>query len=414
MVEKINSEECQTCFRSKSETATPTTQWKSVCRCDKPYSPNAQFSIDACMTCKKRVVANSTSPVRLPDLCACENPRPQSVPSFTKQKDEKEPVELDIESIHMSPEIFPIERYTPIAILGEGSRATVLLARDKQTGKKVAVKCFKNCNPEVLKSFDQEVKKLAKLSHTNIARLIGSGIHNQATPYLVTDYKDGFNLEQYLAIHGTPSHDVAVKILCGICEALIYAQKESLLHGNIRAGNVIFIDDMNAEPSISLLDFNVPRLKMSNQLDSKDTYYMSADQARGMEYNEKSEVYSIGCIGFALLTGRPPFMEGTTQEIKNLHALKLPPKISDLKFDSERPSDLVEVIERCLEKDPSYRFESVAKLLERLEVFPRREQTRIAAVLAERKKKKLVTIAGIVIAVTTILSTIGFFVLARH
>jgi serine/threonine protein kinase len=96
-----------------------------------------------------------------------------------------------------------------------------------------------------------------------------------------------------------------------------------------------------------------------------------------------------------------------------MHALKLPPRISSLKFDAERPTELDEIIERCLEKDPNNRFESLAKLSERLEAFPRREKMKIESVLAARKKKKVlqVTAAGLMLAV--LLAGI-FFVLKGH
>lgn len=410
MTEKLTIDNCQACLRPKAEPDAPTvTQWISVCRCDKTYSPNAQYSIDLCITCYKRVVPNATMKVSHPDLCFCEgSQRPQSIPNYIAQN------QTDTVELRSAPASFPIERYKPLGILGQGSKTSVVLARDKQTGKKVAVKCFRRATPEILKSFEQEARKLSKLSHTNIARIVGFGIHDNVTPYLVTEYKDGFNLEQYLALHGTPSHDVAVKILISVCEALIYAQKESLLHGDLRASNILFIDDLNSEPSVSIIDFSVPRLKMADRLESKDAYYMSADEARGVEYNEKSEVYTLGCIGFALLTGQPPFQEGSARDIQNLHALKLPPKISDLKFDNTRPGDLVEVIERCLEKDPSYRFETVAKLLERLEVFPRREKLQIANLLAAKKKKKIIMISAAGLGVVILLSAIGYFVFASH
>jgi serine/threonine-protein kinase len=314
----------------------------------------------------------------------------------------------------MSPDSFPLARYAPIGILGDGARATVILARDKQRGTKVALKCFKRITPALQSTFQSEAKKNQQLSHTTIAKIIDFGFHNGKAPYMVTEYKDGFNLEQYLALHGIPSHDVAVKILISICETVIYAQKQGVLHRDIRPGNIIFLDDMNSEPSVSITDFALPKVKLSEELtEACDALYMSADEARGLEYSEKSEVYSIGCVGYSLLTGRPPFQDGTALDIKNMHALQLPPKISAIKFELKRPKDLEAVIERCLEKDPSYRFESVSKLLERLEVFPRREQMRIAAVHAARKKKKILLIVGAVLLVVA-LCVMGYFVFRAH
>lgn len=321
---------------------------------------------------------------------------------------------VDLASLNMSAEIFPADKYTPIALLGESSRAVVILARDKQRGTKVAVKCFKRIGAAHQAGFESEVRKNKQLSHTNIAKITDFGLHSGKVPYLVTEYKEGFDIEQCLAIYGTPSHDVAVKILIGLCETLLYAQKQSVLHRDIRPGNVLFLDDLNSEPSVSLTDFALPKTKITEGVtDPRDVVYMSADEARGLEYNEKSEIYSIGCIGFALLTGRAPFYADSVQELKNLHGLKLPPKISDLAFDSTRPKDLEEVVERCLEKDPGYRFDSVQKLLERLEVFPRREQLRITAVLDARKKKKLLTMVGAgIVAISLCIA--GYLVFGPH
>lgn len=263
-------------------------------------------------------------------------------------------------------------------------------------------------------TFESEVKKNQQLTHTNIARIVGVGVHNGKTPYVVTEYKEGFNLEQYLALHGIPSHDVAVKILISVCETVIYAQKQGVLHRDIRPGNIIFLDDMNSEPSVLITDFSLPKVKLSEGLTEPcDALYMSCEEARGLEYSEKSEVYSLGCVGYALLTGRPPFQDGTVLDIKNMHALKLPPKISAIKFESKRPPDLEEIVERCLEKDPGYRFESIAKLQERLEVFPRREKMQIEAVLAARKKKKILRIA-VAVLLAVALCVVGYFVLRTH
>jgi hypothetical protein len=96
-----------------------------------------------------------------------------------------------------------------------------------------------------------------------------------------------------------------------------------------------------------------------------------------------------------------------------MHALKLPPKISDLKFDNKRPKDLEEIVERCLEKDPNYRIESVAKLQERLEVFPRRVQMQIANVLAARKKKKILLIVVVALLLVA-LCVLAYIVLGPH
>ncbi len=410
-------ESCQTCFRLKSEAGQPSlTQWKTVCRCDRPYSPNSQYSIALCSRCKKRVATAPSGLVRVPDLCTCEMPEARSIANHLTQvkPGEVEPVELDLTSVGMSAASFPGERYRPLGLLGQGPRANVILARDLQRGTKVAVKCFKQVSAEALAQFEKEAKNLARFNHKNVARLIDYGILNGKTPYTVSEYKDGFNLGQYLALHGTPSHDVAVMVLLAVGEALMAANKDSHFHRSLKPGNIIFIDDMNSEPAVAVTDFSLGKLKLDASTTPFDAFYMSADEARGLEFDERSQLYTLGLVGFALLTGVPPFQMGSYGEIKNKHALELPPQIASLKFDAARPRDLEEVIERCLDKDPRNRFDSVAKLVERLEVFPAREKARIAAILAARKRRKLLRIAAVVLGIVLVLCAIAYFAFGRH
>jgi len=413
-MEDANLGTCQTCFRPKAEAAIQQpTQWVSVCRCDRPYSPNAQFSIDVCANCKKRIAAHAQENASFPGLCSCSEPSTRQIATYNKPN-ETDAVTLDLASVGLSAEKFPIERYTPIAILGESPRSVVTLCRDKQRGTKVAVKCFKGIAPALFPTFESEVHKNKQLAHTNIAKIVDSGIRNGKTPYVVTEYKDGFNVEQCFALYGSPSYDVAVNILIGACEALNYGQKQGLLHRDIRPGNVIFVDDLNSQPSVCITDFALPKIKESEVLsDPWFAIYMSGDEARNLPYTEKSEVYSLGCTGYMMLAGRPPFEEGTALDIKNSHALKLPPRISTIKFDNTRPKDLDEVIEKCLEKDPRDRFESIAKFQERLEVFPRRIKMKIDAIVAARKRAKIIRIAVVILVVAAV-SAAGIFAITHH
>ncbi|MCA9800447.1 MAG: protein kinase, partial [Cyanobacteria bacterium HKST-UBA02] len=311
-MEEPNTESCQKCLQPlPAEGAQATTQWVSFCRCNRTYSPNAQFSIDLCTSCKKRVPTGSAGKVKREDLCACDKPNPIAVANYIKQN-ETDKIELDLASLGLSPDNFPTERYQPLGILGIGSRADMILARDKQRGTKVAVKCYKKISPEALRLFEQEMKKLSRLTHTNIAKITDFGILNKKTPYVVTEYKDGFNIEQCLEMHGTPSYDVAVMILIGVCEALVYALKEGYPHTDIRPGNIIFLDDMNSEPSVVVTDFSPVKLEMHRDPEaSADARYMSADEARNLDHDERAEIYTIGSVGFALLTGRAPFDTGS-------------------------------------------------------------------------------------------------------
>ncbi len=406
---------CQVCFSPAAESGVEQkTQWFTVCRCDRPYSPNSQFSIDVCANCKRRVPSSAPGNLQCATLCNCPSPNPQKIATNIKQT-ETDPVVLDPATFKITPENFPSDKYIPIAFLGDTPRATTLLCRDKARGGKVVVKLFKRIAPAMHATFQSEVKKNQPLTHPNIAKIIDVGIQNGTTPYVVTAYRDGFDIEQYLALHGTPTYDVAIKILLGVCEALKYAKAQGIMHQDIRPGNIIFLDDMNSEPSVVVTDFALPKCKFNeaqpSEFKSWDALYLSGDEARNMDFTEKSEVYALGNIGYALLTGRAPFEEGSYLEIKASHALKLPPRISKVKFDQKRPGELEEIIEKCHEKDPAVRWESVAKFMERLEVFPRRLQMLIDNAMVARKKKQMMKIAAIAGAALVVVSVLGLFLI---
>lgn len=408
---------CQACFRpplpAGADLKSETNQWVSYCRCQYTYKPNVQFTIAVCAKCRRRIPYQAGLNYRVPsdrfELCSCETPDAQKIPVQLKPG-EKDPVSLDPASL-LKNLAFPKEKYSPIALLGDTARATTFLCRDKERNTRVAVKIFKNIPANLHQTFESEMRKIKQLTHTNIAKVADFGIENNC-PYVVSEYKDGFSLEQCMAMYDIPSHDVAVKILISLCEVLVYAQSQSVLHRDIRPGNIIFIDDTNSEPTIAVTDFAMPKIKKSEELNhSWLTLYYSGDEARNLEYNEKAELYTIGGLGYFLLTGQPPFKDGTALDIKNSHALKLPPRISSLKFAADRPRDLEEVIERCLEKDPKERLETIAKLKERLEVFPRRIQMQIEAVKRAKQKAKMLRVGsialGAVIALAVAIMALG-------
>lgn len=408
-------EKCPTCFRKKDDPNNPQkSQWVSVCRCDRQYSPNAQFAIEVCNNCKRRVPVNAKNDIGNEHfLCTCFTPDARKIPTQTKLND-PEPVTLDLASVKINPELFPAERFTPIAILGDTPRAHTLLCRDKQRGTKVALKLFKAIPVNMLPTFESEVKKNKLMTHTNIAKIADLGHGGGKAPYTVSEYKDGFDISQCVAMYGVPSYDVAVKILIGVCEVIIYALTQGNLHRDLRPGNIIFLDDGNSDPIVCVTDFALPKVKNAEQLTSPwQTMYFSGDEARNMEYKETSEQYCLGNIGYLLLTGRPPFTEGSAMEIKNLHALTLAKRITSVNFDNDRPRDLEEVVERTMEKDPKERFDSIEKFKERLEVFPRRIQYQIDAVKAAKSKAQMIKISLVALMVLAVVSIGGYLLMHR-
>lgn len=388
MPDPTNTEICSECRLPKSkEGMYSLTQWISTCVCDVVDERDEQYeTILFCQSCKKRVLkardGSFTQWILRSDLCSCEEPdvkKTRVSRNFNDQESSQDDTtnqvfEEDLEEeITLSEVKFPIERYKPIGILGQGSTGNVYLCRDRTLNKKVAVKCLNYITDELLVSFQQEAKINSRLDHPNIAKIIDFGIYQNTSPYMVVQYIEGLSLEHYISAQGAPDRKLALTILIQICNALEYAHGEGVLHRDVKPGNVLFFENDNGVPVAVLIDFGLAKKSLDNdQTDDSQAVvgtpnYISPDQANGLKYDQRSEIYSIGCTAFELLAGSPPFEADTAVGLLSKHASERVPSLSERSPDSEFSDELEELISKCLEKEPEHRFNNVQDLRADLE-----------------------------------------------
>lgn len=381
--EETQVEKCFECHLPKTGGAKGSlTQWISVCSCGLVELPEEQFeTVDFCKLCSKRVVearkGSFTQWVFRSDLCSCDSPEP------VKRREKKggaEAVEEQLffaeteeEEIELVKADFPRERFKPLGILGQGAGGSVYLCRDRILNKKVALKCLNYVSDRTLVAFQAEARVNTRLDHPHIARVLDFGIHEETTPYMVVEYVNGFDLEFHLAQYGPPDLAIALDIFSQILEALTYAHSQGVLHRDVKAGNILFVAGREGKPSISVIDFGLAKVRDDTREvgEGEATLvgtprYMSCDQARGLPYEERSEVYSLGCLAFELFTGQAPFEADTALELLRLHATEEAPSIGDVRSDREFPEGLSSLVDRCLKKEPEERFQTVEEILSAL------------------------------------------------
>jgi Serine/threonine protein kinase len=287
-----------------------------------------------------------------------------AAPTFEAYVDDGSEPELEVD-----PGKFPLERYKPILLLGKGAAGSVYLCRDRLLGKKVAVKTLTELSPTQLIAFQLEAKATSKLTHPSIVTVMDFGATESGCPFMVMEYIDGISLEDLLQQTGGLSIYDALTIALKISLALSYVHGFHIFHRDIKPSNILLATNEKGQHDVWLIDFGVAHIKFESQ--TPNVYqgqtvvgspaYMSPDQLKGLQYDDRSEVYSVGCVLFEMLTGRPPFVEQTAMETMSKHAHEAPPAISDL-MKEEPPHQLVEVIEKCLEKSPDDRFQSMKAL----------------------------------------------------
>ena len=255
--------------------------------------------------------------------------------------------------------------------LGAGGMATVYLARDIKHERDVALKVLREDLSASIGAgrFLREIKIAAQLQHPHILPLLDSG-EADGRLYFVMPYVRGQSLRERLAREGElPVHE-AVRLLIEIVDALAEAHAHGVVHRDIKPDNV-----MLSGRHALVTDFGVAKaISEATGRNSITTLgvavgtptYMSPEQAVADPHvDHRSDIYAVGVVAYEMLTGRPPFVGGSPQQVLAAQVTATPDRVS--KHRAAVSPALDQIVSRCLEKRPSDRFQSASELLAALE-----------------------------------------------
>ena len=274
-------------------------------------------------------------------------------------------------------------RYAIERELGEGSMATVFLADDLKHERKVALKVLKPELAAVLGSerFLAEIKTTASLQHPHILPLFDSG---EADGYLfyVMPYVEGESLRDHLTREGELSIEEVVRILRDVVGGLTHAHEHGVVHRDIKPENI-----MLSGRHALVTDFGVAKAVSRAKVDRPHTtegvaigtpFYMAPEQAQASEnIDHRVDIYSVGVLAYELLTGAHPFATMVPQMILVAQVSLSPEPVTTRR--SEVSPALGQLVMRCLEKNPSDRWQSAEELLESLEAVDTPDDTQRSA-----------------------------------
>lgn len=257
---------------------------------------------------------------------------------------------------------YPIgHRYQIRRPLGSGGMATVYLARDSWHCRDVAVKVL---HPEractlAADRFLREIQVTVSLRHPHILTLLDSGEFDDVL-YYVMPLADGGSLRDSLRLGRRSTIGDALPIIQQLASALQYAHGQSVVHRDIKPGNILF---QRGRPMLTDFGIALALGAASERRLTKSGYspgtpaYMSPEQARGeRDIDARADQYSLACVVFEMLVGEPPFT-GTPQAVMSRHAKEQPPSARILRPDVSQ--SLEHVLRRALAKDREARFESI-------------------------------------------------------
>lgn len=264
--------------------------------------------------------------------------------------------------------------------LGRGGMGEVYLARDTKLGRRVAIKILPPemaSDPERIERFRREATAVASLNHPNIVTLHSveeaGGLH-----FFAMEFIDGETLSKVIPDGGLSLPEF-FRLALPIVDALSAAHQSGVAHRDLKPGNIMVGRD--GRPKI--LDFGLAKLQplaaadapTTSNLDTDfqtltgqvlgTTPYMSPEQLKGKPVDERSDIFSLGIILYAMVTGRHPFLADSSAEVISSILTHRPPAVSEVR--AELPNRLGGCIGRCLEKDPSQRFQTALELRRELE-----------------------------------------------
>ncbi len=250
-------------------------------------------------------------------------------------------------------------RYEVLSVLGEGGMGAVFRARDRELDEEVALKALKPeaYHEQAAETLRHEIKLARMITHPNVVRVHDFG-EAEGTRYLTMEYIPGTTLREMLGKHGNLDLVPAVQIAKQVCRGLAAIHKAGIVHGDLKPQNVMVTGSGVAK----LMDFGVARQAAQAQAGAVagTPRYMSPEQARGGELNERSDIYSAGVVMFEILTGRCPFEDDDMYEVMRMHLSDPPPDPRTLR--SSLPESLAQIIRACLAKSRLQRPASAAEL----------------------------------------------------
>jgi serine/threonine-protein kinase len=288
-------------------------------------------------------------------------------------------------------------------MIGTGGMADVFIGDDTRLNRKVAIKVLRRDlarDPSFVARFRKEALAAGGLNHSGIVSVYDSGEENNS-PYIVMELITGESLRQLLQ-KGLIPQTRALEIVEGILQALEYSHKEGIVHRDIKPGNIMITDSGD----IKVMDFGIARATddigatMTNTWNVVGTaQYLSPEQATGEMADGRSDLYSLGCLMYELLTGRPPFTGDTPVSIAYQHVSSPITPASQVKPGLS--TDIDRMLEVVLSKDPNNRYQDATAMLADLQRVIKGEPvtTKIQKVFPRRKLISTLSaiIAGVVL-----------------
>lgn len=275
------------------------------------------------------------------------------------------------------------DRFCILSSLGAGGTASVFLAEDPALSRRVAVKVLHaqlSDRTDLFRRFQREAVALTSFDHPGIIKVYRFGfLPDGGTPYLVTEFIEGKSLRQLLEDRAPLSCTEATHLTVAIAEALAQAHAAGVVHRDLKPENLLLKETASGALQPVVIDFGLCRSEQpltagevtltQEGLTLGTPSYMSPEQCTGQKADLRTDIYSLGCVFFELLTGRKLFPGEMTGMVLLAHLNQPPPTLKELDPQAKLPELAQQILNRCLAKDREERYQSMTALLDDLKTL---------------------------------------------
>lgn len=270
-------------------------------------------------------------------------------------------------------------RYRVERKIGQGGMGHVYVASHQGLGRRVAVKVLhptREGDPRAVQRFLREARATARIVHENIVQVLDFGRAEDGRYFLAMELLEGESLLLRLAALRQLPGTIVLGLLDQLCSALEAAHSQGIVHRDLKPGNVMLVASRRGREVLKVLDFGLAKIldDAGGTLTANDEIlgtplYLAPEQVSRQPVDARTDLYALGCMGFELLTGHPPF-SGSLAAVLRAHLEAAPPRAPAA---TKLEADLALILQRCMAKRPDDRFasaRSLHKMLEKLAAAP--------------------------------------------
>ncbi|HKW35173.1 MAG TPA: protein kinase [Candidatus Acidoferrum sp.] len=261
-------------------------------------------------------------------------------------------------------------RYEILHLIGRGGMGAVYKAHDKELDRTVALKLIRPDlarNPEMVRRFKQELILARQVTHKNVIRIFDLG-QSEGIKFITMDFVEGHDLRALLQEKGKFPPPEAARIMLQICRALEAAHSEHVIHRDLKPQNIM----LDGKGRVYVMDFGIARSAQVPGMTQTGALvgtpeYMSPEQARGENLDQRSDIFSLGVIFYEILTGKKPYPSDVP--LATLWKRMQEPVTPPVKLEPSLPLALNDIVVKALEIKPEDRFTSAREMAHSLEIW---------------------------------------------